>query len=209
MRPAPGLRRSAVSAAVGLGLAGLLAGVLVLGPWGSLLLLAIVFVLVWPAALVARSVGAETPFGSPVAVAILAAAALLGVPGLIRLLTWGATGFLFALAMAAVVVVVDLASSRSPRGKQYADLQRLMTSDTGGGDSVQEAPMSVEELCRVWRESGLALHRTTDARDRQTVAEVRRLCLDELERRNPDGFQRWLDAGAPADPGAFLLPRGD
>jgi hypothetical protein len=46
-------------------------------------------------------------------------------------------------------------------------------------------------------------------RDRQAVAEVRRICLDEFERRNPDGFHRWIEAGAPANPGLYLLPEPD
>jgi hypothetical protein len=214
MRPGPGLRRSALSAAVGVGTAGLLAAVLVLGPWGSMLLLAVVFVLVWPAALVVRSVANETLYGPPAVVALFAACGVLSLPGLVRLLTWGATGLLFAVGAATVAVVVDLVSRRpwrrSRQVTEYADLPRLIQSAAGtSAGSTKQSPLSVEELCRVWRESAAAIHRTTDARDRETVAEVRRLCLDELERRNPDGFRRWLDAGAPADPGAFLLPKTD
>jgi len=229
VRLGPGLKRTALSAAVGVGVAGLLAGVLVLGAWGSLLLLAIVFALVWPAAHVVRAVSTESPYGPPVLVALIAAGGVLCLPGLVRLLSWGATGFLFALAMASVAVVADLLTrNRRPRRRsreirQYADLPRRMRpggegSDAGvssaGGSSPRadgraQNPMSVAELCRVWRESGVALRNTTDVHDRETVAEVRRLCLDELERRNPDGFRRWIDAGAPADPGAYLLPGKD
>jgi hypothetical protein len=90
----PAVRRAGMRAAVGLGLAGVLAGVLMLGPWASLLLMGITFLLVWPAALVVRSVGTELPFGSPVTVGILGACGLLALPGLVRLISWGAAGLL-------------------------------------------------------------------------------------------------------------------
>ena len=68
-----------------------------------------------------------------------------------------------------------------------------------------QCPLSIEELCGVWSETATQLTQGADLRDRQAVAEVRRICLDEFERRNPDGFHRWLDAGAPANPGHYLL----
>jgi hypothetical protein len=78
-----------------------------------------------------------------------------------------------------------------------------------GGDVQGTCPLSVEELCRVWRESAAALRDTTDARDTETVAEVRRICLDELERRNPDGFRRWMETDATSDPEPFVLQHDD
>ncbi|WP_328988767.1 hypothetical protein OG394_21310 [Kribbella sp. NBC_01245] len=282
MWPGPRVRRSAIAAAVGCAIAGGLAGVLVIGPFGSLLLLAIVFCLVWPAAMVVRSVAVESSYGPPLLVALVAAGGVLALPGVIRLLTWGAAGWLVAICFATIAVVVDLLrrnrpqppdlfdnlppglrpSADDPPERHPADKptsadgpnsprppKKSGLSDSGapnpdvagsdlpgtgsgsgrsgsgrpgsggagsgasGADSlaggVGDAGMSVEELCRVWRESGIALRRTSDPHERETVAEVRRLCLNELERLNPEGFRRWLDAGAPADPGAFLLRKSE
>lgn len=69
------------------------------------------------------------------------------------------------------------------------------------------AGISVQALCWQWRTSFTALQASADPRIRAQVAEDRQLCLDELERRNPVAFQRWLDSGARAasDPGSYLL----
>ncbi|MFC0624512.1 hypothetical protein [Kribbella deserti] len=226
MRPGPGVRRTALAAGVGVAVAGGLAGVLVLGPFGSLLLLAIVFVLVWPAALVVRSVTTETAYGPPLLVAAIAAGGVLALPGLIRLLTWGALGWLFAICLALFAILLDWAIRRRARrrpdlyatlpsrlrpGGDTAPAEQSSTAGPAGAKAVDDAEpsMSVGELCRIWRESGQALRRAHDAHDRETIAEVRRLCLNELERLNPEGFRRWLDAGAPSDPGTFLLRKSD
>lgn len=66
--------------------------------------------------------------------------------------------------------------------------------------------LSNDELCRAWRLSFTALQRaTTTAKQVQLVA-ARQELLDEMERRNPAGFSRWLHAGArPAgDPSRYL-----
>jgi hypothetical protein len=69
-----------------------------------------------------------------------------------------------------------------------------------------QCPLSIEELCGVWRETTATLASGAGVRDRQAVAEVRRICLDEFERRNPEGFLQWIEAGAPSNPGVYLLP---
>jgi hypothetical protein len=69
-----------------------------------------------------------------------------------------------------------------------------------------QCPLSIEELCGVWSETSTTLAQGAGARDRQAVAEVRRICLDEFERRNPAGFHRWIAAGAPANADSYLLP---
>jgi hypothetical protein len=66
-----------------------------------------------------------------------------------------------------------------------------------------------EELCRGWRHSFLLLA-TADGATRRRVVQLRRRYLDELERRNPAGFARWLDSGARAagDPSRYLVDHG-
>lgn len=225
MQLSPMVRRTAISVGVGVGTAGLLAGVLLLGPVAASILLVVVFVLVWPLAAVVRHVAEDAPFKSPVMVAACAAGIVLCFPGLVRLLAWGAGGLLLAVATAGLFVLVDLAFShrprhrpanrRSPRRRRQAAYGELVQSSTSDGDDLEDekliaslqCPLSIEELCGVWRETSTKLADGAGPRDRQAVAEVRRICLDEFERRNPEGFQRWIEAGAPGDPGTFLLPK--
>ena len=66
--------------------------------------------------------------------------------------------------------------------------------------------LSTAELCLAWRRSYVALLDVTSYPARCTIVRVRECLLDELERRDRDGFIRWLDSGARAgsDPGRYL-----
>ncbi|MGW6198199.1 hypothetical protein ACWF0M_18790 [Kribbella sp. NPDC055110] len=206
------VRRVGIAAGLGVGTAGALAGVLLLGPLAATILLVVVFVLVWPLATVVRHVTDDAPYGSAALVAAAAAVAVLCLPGLVRLLAWGALGAVTALILAALFVLIDLVvPDRAPRLRPSRKQRRLVRlSETQIAEDEQliaslQCPLSIEELCGVWSETATQLTQGADLRDRQAVAEVRRICLDEFERRNPDGFHRWLDAGAPANPGRYLL----
>jgi hypothetical protein len=215
MRFSPLARRVAVAAAAGAGTAGVLTGVLMLSPLAVVVLLAVVFVLVWPIALTVRNVAGDAWYDSPFQVAACAAGGVLCFPGLIRLLTWGAGGLLAAACAGGLFVLIDLVV---PWGRLYRRRQRLSYGEIvqlSVSDQLEDAklieslqcPLSIEELCCVWCETTTTLAEGAGLRDRQAVAEVRRICLDEFERRTPDGFQRWIEAGAAGDPGSFLLPR--
>ncbi len=71
--------------------------------------------------------------------------------------------------------------------------------------------LSNEALCRCWRMSYAALHHdpSTPTPDALHLARTRERYLDELERRDPRGFARWLSSGARAgsDPAKFLTTR--
>lgn len=74
--------------------------------------------------------------------------------------------------------------------------------------------LSDRALCQAWRASYLRLQRLQDVPDPSGVARVTRersQLLDELQRRDPTGFDAWLVAGAraPSDPGRYLgaVPR--
>lgn len=211
MRPSPLMRRLAIAGGLGVGTTGVLAGVLLLGPLAASILLAAVFVLVWPLASVVRHVADEAPYQSPVIVAAAAAAGVLCLPGLVRLLAWGAVGLAAALLFAGLFVLIELVTpERRPRpSRSQRKLERLKDAELLEDEQLiasLKCPLSIEELCGVWTETATTLAQGAGPRDRQAVAEVRRICLDEFERRNPDGFHRWLDAGAPANPGRYLLP---
>lgn len=71
------------------------------------------------------------------------------------------------------------------------------------------AGMSIHQLCRAWRQSWLMLLDTRlDPTQWIRVAETRSRYLDELERRDPTGFSRWLGSGARAggNPLKFITP---
>lgn len=213
MHVSPRVQRLAIAAGVGVGTAGLLAGVLLLGPLAASILLVVVFALIWPLAAVIRHVADDAPFQSPFLVAFCAAGAVLSVPGVVRLLAWGAVGLAIALVAAAAGIVFDLVVPHGRRTKRrhqpaYKALSELSRTERVEDERLiasLQCPLSIEELCGVWCETATTLAEGAGARDRQAVAEVRRICLDEFERRNPAGFNRWLAAGAPANPGTYLL----
>ncbi|HET6296418.1 MAG TPA: hypothetical protein VFG33_23740 [Kribbella sp.] len=218
MQLSPRVRRTAVAAGVGAATAGLLSGVLTLGPIATSILLLVVFALAWPLAAVTKHVSDDVPFESPVLVAVLAAGAILCLPGLVKLLGWGALGLITLGVAAGLFVLLDLVipSDRPKRRRRFrrkpASEKLLLLSRADELEDERliaslQCPLSIEELCGVWCETTTTLAEGAGLRDRQAVAEVRRICLDEFERRNPDGFQRWIEAGAPSDPGTFLLPK--
>jgi hypothetical protein len=71
--------------------------------------------------------------------------------------------------------------------------------------------MTDPELCMAWRRSFVGLQRTDVVEAITAIAAFRHQLLDELERRNPDGFGVWLASGAraPSDPARYLLDRPD
>lgn len=66
--------------------------------------------------------------------------------------------------------------------------------------------LPTEELCLAWRRSYLQLQRAADEPTRQQLVRARQAYLDELERRDPPGFIRWLASGARpgGDPSRYL-----
>jgi hypothetical protein len=65
---------------------------------------------------------------------------------------------------------------------------------------------STSELCRQWLDSYHALSKASSTQARLRIVMNRQRCLDELERRDPDGLQAWLasSASAGSDPRRFL-----
>ena len=61
-------------------------------------------------------------------------------------------------------------------------------------------------MCLAWRRSYLALLDVPAGPGRCEIVRMRECLLDELERRDRDGFTRWLDTTgrAGSDPGRYL-----
>jgi hypothetical protein len=59
--------------------------------------------------------------------------------------------------------------------------------------------LSVAQLGREWVRTSAALRQARDPAVRQALVHRRQEALDELERRDPAGFARWLAAGATVD----------
>ncbi|QXG74852.1 hypothetical protein KUM42_13410 [Modestobacter sp. L9-4] len=59
--------------------------------------------------------------------------------------------------------------------------------------------LTVQALGEEWVRSSAALAQTRDPAVRQELVRRREEALDELERRDPAGFARWIDGGATVD----------
>ncbi|WP_448614339.1 hypothetical protein [Modestobacter sp. URMC 112] len=71
------------------------------------------------------------------------------------------------------------------------------------------ATASVEELGREWQRTATVLETVVDPVIRGQVVRRRGEVLDELERRDPAGFARWLVSGASVDGSPARYLRGD
>ncbi len=68
------------------------------------------------------------------------------------------------------------------------------------------ADLPTPALCRAWQRSYFTLLDMPDGPTREDIAAWRGSLLDELERRDPIGFDRWMHSGARAgsDPARYL-----
>lgn len=116
---------------------------------------------------------------------------------------------LLALAVGTVVVIVvrRRQARRRPAGSGTDDVVAAITRPPPAPRPVAE--LSTGDLCAAWRRSYFQLLVARDAATRRSTVERRQDYLDELERRDPRGFVRWLHSGARAgsDPGPFLDTR--
>lgn len=110
-----------------------------------------------------------------------------------------AFGLSTVLGPAVLLLCVTLALT-SPRAVRWC-CARLAASDRG-----EQETRPTLELCREWHDSYEALGHATTPTARLRIVIARERCLDELERRNPEGMHAWLESAAsPAgDPRNFL-----
>ncbi|HZX05770.1 MAG TPA: hypothetical protein VFF46_22690, partial [Kribbella sp.] len=111
-------------------------------------------------------------------------------------------GLSTVLGPAVLLLTIMLALTSPPAMRWYCVKFASRPSDDGG---VQMSRPTLE-LCREWHDSYEALRRATTTTARLRIVTARQQCLDELERRDPDGMRAWLDSAASAagDPRSFL-----
>lgn len=160
--------------------------------------------------------------------AVLAAAWTIG--GLLVLsgtsvLAGGLAAALLAGAAATIALVVWVA--RTPADDAAAGAPTMPPAPTASGNlaaapetlahpvlrSSDEPPpvtvLGTDALGQEWLQSTAALAGPLDPRVRSALVRRRQETLDELERRDPDGFLRWLTAGPTPvlDPAAYVRGR--
>ena len=141
--------------------------------------------------------------------------ALLGAAAAVCALASPMTVLVLLVALVWIVSVV--ASLRRPGAAASSPSPELVAARTGGepagaattGDAGPTPPalellsvpadlLSTDELCMAWRISYWALQRNADTPARVQIVDARESYLVELERRDQQGFQRWLYAGSRA-----------
>ncbi len=147
----------------------------------------------------------STPFGYVLAFTTGTVLGAIAVSGLIA-----ALGGLALLGAALLGVISPPVLRRLvPRKPAPA---RSASTPTSPAAPNQPAPrytsLSDAELCWRWRTSFNALQHTTSVSERVRLIGTRSALLDELARRDPEGFGRWMSSGARAasDPARFLTP---
>ncbi|MGH4020312.1 MAG: hypothetical protein ACRDT0_13965 [Pseudonocardiaceae bacterium] len=197
-------------------------------PTGALLALLVIAMILGAAgraALTGRDGTGEVPVWRLVAAGGVAAALGVVIAGLVALL--GAAALLLVALLAAVSpqamrwYVQHRPRPAAGAGRQPAHGMRSegVHSEAGRDVRVAESAGSAaglapagsltdEELCLAWRASFTAMGRESDPCARARIAGIRQTYLDELERRDPVGFARWMATGprAGSDPGKYVIP---
>jgi hypothetical protein len=129
-------------------------------------------------------------------------AVLLLISGCAVLTGGAVTALLTGVVLGGVLVRWALRSVRADRAVQRATVVPL-----GGSAAAPVRTLSVEALGREWLRSSAALARPTGPLVRKALVERRQEALDELERRDPVGFARWLADGPTidSDPAPYIV----
>jgi hypothetical protein len=190
------LTRSACALLVLAGVALAAAGGVSLGGPGLVSVLLVAMVVACVAAGIARDGDSPDPQQAAVDAAWRGAVAtvtvLLVFSGSVVLAGGAVTGSLAGCLLGALVVRRALRSARTRRGPAAT------VGPLPGPGALPVRDLSVEALGREWLRTSAALAQVTDLAARQALVDRRRAALDELERRDPAGFARWL-AGATVD----------
>ena len=130
-------------------------------------------------------------------------AVLLLISGCVVLAGGVVTALLTGFALGGVLVHLVLRSAHTGRRRGGAAVLQMPMA---GPDAGWVRGLSVEALGREWLRTSAALAQVRAPVARQALVERRREALDELERRNPAGFARWLAEGATveSDPARYV-----
>ena len=166
------------------------------------------------AGLTAAAIAHDAPGRTTRTTVEAAALAVAGTVGVLLVVSGSAAllGAPVTVAVLATVVLVwllrcgrrsDTATASAPP----AAVPRL-TLVVPPADAGPVADLSTAELGREWLHTAAALAGPLDAVTRRAVVERREATLDELERRDPSGFERWLALGPHPDSDPAVFVRG-
>lgn len=160
----------------------------------------------------AAGIARETPPGARRAGPLEAAVQVGGITVLVLLVLCGtailaggpAAAALSVVAVGGAVVVAVRHGKRAaaPRPKiPAAPVPDLQEADAGG----PVPGLTTQALGREWLRTTALLGGALLPEDRAALVRRRQEALDELERRDPEGFGRWLSVGGPeADPADYV-----
>ncbi|MCZ2803962.1 hypothetical protein O2W18_02465 [Modestobacter sp. VKM Ac-2983] len=135
--------------------------------------------------------------------AVATVAVLLVLSGCAVVAGGAITVLLVAAGLLAVLIRWAVRSLRADRRDASAVVLPLRTDDGW------VRALSVPALGREWVRTSAALAQTREPVARQQLVHRRQEALDELERRDPEGFARWLAAGATVDSDPARYVSGD
>jgi hypothetical protein len=130
--------------------------------------------------------------------------ALLVLSGCAVLAGGAMTALVAGIGLGALLVRWVLRSVVSQRQASVAPVVPLV-----GGGTAPVGGLSVAALGREWLRTSAALAQARGPLVRAALVERRREALDELERRDPAGFARWLAEGATVDSDPARYVSGD
>lgn len=131
----------------------------------------------------------------------------------VTVLLVGLVGWLSLFGGSAVVYLLVLLLLGSPvllpqwlHGRHGAELDKRLASGMPDADGTPQ----LSALCQAWADSYVRLGKTTTGAQRVQLVAYRHQLLDEIERRDPEGFARWLRTASTAggSPSSYLHAPG-
>lgn len=152
--------------------------------------------------------------GSALEAAVWAAGWTAGIVLVVAGVSTVAGGAVAAVVVLTVLTIVAVRWGRRQRARtglagsrgQAAEVVRLPVAPPHVGDSrmLPVAALSTRALGEEWLRTTAALGGRLSPAARASLVGRREEALDELERRDADGFARWLLAGPACDPADFV-----